>query len=139
MGQAGRYAVAGAAATAVDWGTFAVLHATGLPPEASAAGSVIAGTLTNFALNRAYTFRSQAAVSHTGPRYAAVWIVAFAATVTLVGGLTQVGVPPVPARMLTTGLMFPLNFVMLKLFAFRDAAASRPAPADAKGLPPEDA
>lgn len=125
-GQAGRYAVAGAAATAVDWGTFAALHAGGLSPELSAAGSVVAGTLTNFALNRAYTFKSTESVSQTGPRYALVWIVAFVATVALVAGLTQVGVPAVPARMATTALMFPLNFVMLKLFAFRSADASPP-------------
>ncbi len=138
-GQAGRYALVGVAATSVDWAVFALLNGLGVVPEAAAAVSVMGGTVTNFVLNRRFTFRSDAPVTSTGPRYAIVWCVAFVATVGLVGGLTQIGVPPMLARIATTGVMFPANFVMLKLFAFRDAASSHPAGGGAKGAAPEDA
>ncbi len=129
----------GVAATSVDWALFAALHAAGLPPELAAACSVLGGTVANFTLNRAFTFRSDQAITQTGPRYAMVWLVSVAATVGLVGLLTQLGAPPMAARVVTTGLMFPANFLMLKLFTFRDAASSRAVGGGAKGAAPEDA
>jgi len=86
---------------------------------ANALGFVVS-VLTNYALNRRWTFRSRGDVSRELPRFFTVSVVAYLANLgvfTLC--LTRLGVGPNPSQLVAIAAVMPINFVANKLWSFR--------------------
>jgi CDP-diacylglycerol--glycerol-3-phosphate 3-phosphatidyltransferase len=125
----GRAGIASAIATAVDYGTFTVL--VGLlgtfTGTATAAGALL-GAITNFTINKVWTFRSRKTpVWVEAPRYAAISLTSLllntAGVVMLAEGLKW---SPIGARLLVGLLVsFGWNLPLHRYFVFRGETGQR--------------
>jgi putative flippase GtrA len=88
---------------------------------ANAAGFLVS-VLTNYYLNRRWTFRSTGDVRRELPRFFAVSVTAYIGQLTvfwLLHGLLHVA--PIPSQLFAIACVMPINFVFNKLWSFRDA------------------
>jgi len=80
----------------------------------------VVSVLTNYYLNRRWTFRSLGAVSTELPKFFTVSVIAYLANLgvfTLC--LTQLGIGPNPSQLVAIAAVMPINFVANKLWSFR--------------------
>lgn len=110
----------------IDLGLALALAGMGAPrPVASAAG-LLAGAAFNFALHRAWTFRSENRRPVTGQllRYAVSLAAMFALRLAVLTALAlaSVGATDAVALVLATGASFVANFVFLKRLVFNERA-----------------
>ncbi|MDD7910236.1 MULTISPECIES: GtrA family protein [Pseudovibrio] len=117
-----RFCLVGATGLVVDAAVLAVLLAFGLGPFAGRLLSIWAAMTNNWALNRAFTFKSDAAKLPEYLRFIAV---------NLLGAIINYGVysaillsfpesSPFAALIIATGVAVIFNFMGSKLFAFRN-------------------
>lgn len=129
----GRAWVAAAAATLVDYGTFAVLvQGVGAYPGTSTATGAFFGAITNFVINRLWTFKSREnSLWVEVPRYAAISLTSLllntGGVILLVDGLKW---NPMLGRILV-GVLVSLcwNLPLHRYFVFRELSHKQPRPA----------
>ena len=115
------YLMVGGCATFIDWGVFYALHTFALLDyRLSVMLSFTAGATTNYLLNRKFTFRDT--TKQVGLQVGVYTIVSLLSLALSVGFMwlfvDAAGVPAMLARMITTGLMMVLNFVLHKFVTF---------------------
>jgi len=88
---------------------------------ANAAGFVVS-VLTNYYLNRRWTFRSSAAVGAELTKFFVVSVVAYLANLAVFSALHSLAhVAPIPSQVIAIACVMPINFVFNKLWSFRAA------------------
>lgn len=115
-----RFFLAGVVATLVDWFTFFFLISFGIHYQISLFASMFLGAITNYIINRIFTFKSKT-------KYVATQV-ATHLTVAAMGWLVSAGIMfllvelltwnVMLARIITTLLVFVLNYVMHKNITF---------------------
>ena len=86
---------------------------------ANLAGFVVS-VLTNFALNRRWTFRSSGRVSKELSRFATISVAAYVGQFVIFGLLRSVlGLAPIPSQLIAILFVMPFNYVGNKLWSFR--------------------
>ena len=91
------------------------------PVPATLAGYV-AGGVVSYGLNRRHTYESRRPHGEATWRFALVALVGFGLTWLVMGALTgRLGLPYLPAQVLTTGLVLVWSFLAHKVWTFRDA------------------
>ncbi len=86
---------------------------------ANAAGFVVS-VMTNYYLNRRWTFRSTKEVARELPKFFTVSVIAYVGQLALFWLLReQVHVAPIPSQMIAIVFVMPINFVANKLWSFR--------------------
>lgn len=119
--QLGRYVVVGLTGFAVQLGSFTLLvHAAGLPYGAA---GFIAGCLAlvnNFVLNRHWTFEAGSGrLSHQATSYAILSAAMFGVQLAVLFAMVTIGLPKVPAEVVSIATVVPINFVAQRRFSFR--------------------
>jgi len=116
-----RDAVSGGIATLADWGVcYAVLNRAGLHYQLATVCSFSAGALINYTLSKLFVFRctSRRIAEQLGV-YACITGVALLGTMGMMYVLVRlIGVPAMPSRMLTTGIMVLANYGLHKVITF---------------------
>jgi putative flippase GtrA len=88
---------------------------------ANAAGFVVS-VLTNYYLNRRWTFRSQATVATELSKFFVVSVVAYLANLAVFWALhSQAHLAPIPSQVIAIACVMPINFILNKLWSFRAA------------------
>jgi dolichol-phosphate mannosyltransferase len=99
-----------------------LLHA-GTPYLAAAAGAFCVAVLNNFLWNRMWTFRHQAAGSHTGFQAARFFIVsslAFVCNAALLAAFVELaGIGKIVGQLVAVTLVMPLSFLGNKYWSFK--------------------
>jgi putative flippase GtrA len=95
----------------------------GVPPVANylanAAGFVVS-VLTNYYLNRRWTFRSTKDVAGELPKFITVSVIAYAGQLGVFWLLReQAHLAPIPSQLIAIVFVMPINFVANKLWSFR--------------------
>jgi len=86
---------------------------------ANALGFVVS-VLTNYYLNRRWTFRSTKDVAGELPKFFTVSVVAYVGQLTVFWLLhTRAHVAPIPSQLVAIAFVMPINFVANKLWSFR--------------------
>ena len=86
---------------------------------ANALGFVVS-VMTNYYLNRRWTFRSNGAIYIELPKFFVVSIVAYIANlVVFTVCLTVLDIAPNPSQLIAIACVMPINFVLNKLWSFR--------------------
>lgn len=119
--QAFFYGLVGAIATAGDWGTFYLVNSClGLNYFVGVACSLMIGATLNYVLNKHITFHSRP--DHLGKQIASFIGVNLIALALSSGWMwlfvEQVGFEPMLSRICTTGVMYLVNFLMMKFLVF---------------------
>jgi dolichol-phosphate mannosyltransferase len=117
-----RFGAVGATGYVVNLGVFALcVHALGVDYRVSAVVAWVVSVLNNFWFNRHWTFGAkQAHPVQQGVRCFAVSLLAFGFTyLVLIGLVSGVGMPKVPAQAIAIAAGTPLNFVGQKLWSFK--------------------
>ena len=82
----------------------------------------VVSVLTNYYLNRRWTFRSSAAVGAELTRFFVVSVAAYLANLAVFSVLhSAVHVAPIPSQVIAIACVMPINFVFNKLWSFRTA------------------
>ena len=115
----------GVAATITDWSTFFVLgQFVGVPNVYAALIAYCCGGLISYTLNRMHTFDSDRTHLEAGWRFAAVMAIGFSLTGVFVWLFAdRMGLPPMVARMLSTGIVFFWNYLAHKMWTFAEKRA----------------
>lgn len=113
----------GVAATITDWSIFFVLGSwAGLSSVYAALIAYCCGGVLSYSLNRMHTFASERSHLEAGWRFAAVMAAGFAMTGFFVWLFAdRLGLPPMAARVLSTGIVFFWNYAAHKLWTFAEA------------------
>ena len=115
----------GVAATIIDWSTFFVLGAFFAVPSVYAA--LIAycmGGVLSYKFNRSHTFQSDRAHAEAGWRFAMVMVIGFSLTGLFVWLLAEkLGLQPMIARIISSGIVFFWNYAAHKLWTFAEPRA----------------
>ena len=115
----------GVVATLTDYGTMIGLRqGFGIGPVVAALAGYCLGGIVSYLLNRRHTFATDRTHVEAGWRFAAVMAVGFTLTGIIMELLTNMlGAPYVPARIVTTGVVFVWNFIAHKLWTFGERPA----------------
>ncbi len=88
---------------------------------ANAAGFVVS-VFTNYYLNRRWTFRSSGAVGSELPKFCTVSVTAYVGQLVVFWALHgPAQVAPLPSQLIAIACVMPINFILNKLWSFRDA------------------
>ena len=122
--------IASAVATAVDYGSFTILvEVVGIYTGSSRALGALLGAITNFTLNKIYTFRTRDnSVLVEVPRYAAISLTSLLLNTVGVILLTE-GLrwnPLVAAAVVGLGVSLGWNLPLHRIFVFREHTVHRP-------------
>jgi putative flippase GtrA len=115
------YGLVGVISTALDWGTFYFTNSMLLMHYALCTFiSVLIGSGANFLLNRVVTFKNKSKQVGTQLlKYSAVAAVSILLSVAWMFVFVRIiGLVPLTGRISTTLIMYPINFVVVKLFVF---------------------
>ena len=83
----------------------------------------VAGGVVSYWLNERLTYQRTRSHGEAGWRFALVAAIGFGLTYLLMSGLVgQVGIPYLPAQLVTTGLVLVWSFFAHKLFSFAESA-----------------
>ncbi len=118
-----RFGVVGGTGFVVNLGVFWLLvHPAGLDYRLAAIGAYLVAVTNNFAVNRAWTFRHDAAGGHAGFQAARFFAVSFGAQLIALGILEVMVVyadaAKVVAQAVAVAAATPLNFLGNKLWSF---------------------
>ena len=116
-----RYVVSGGVATAVDWTAFWLLATRlQLNYQGSLVMAFVAGALVNYTITKLFVFQCRSRqVSQQLAVYFALTLVTLLLSMACMYLCVQMfSWPKVPSRMLTTGAMLPVNFLLHKLITF---------------------
>lgn len=115
----GRYALIGVSGIALDTILFVVLISSGVQPVPATALSTLAGIMNNYVLNARLNFQTGFAVS-SAARFLTVGLLGLVvAAVSLQLLIEQVGLSPVPAKLLSLPCVLVAQFLANKYWTFR--------------------
>jgi putative flippase GtrA len=121
-----RFALVGASGFAINLGVYALcVHALSIPYQVAAVAAWLVAVMSNFLLNRHWTFDASAGRIHfQAARFFMVSLIAFAfVNLVLLTLLVEVGdVAKVPAQALAVAAATPFNFLGNKLWSFKDGS-----------------
>lgn len=121
-----RFALVGASGFAINLGVYALcVHAVGIPYQVAAVVAWLVAVMSNFVLNRHWTFDASAGRIHfQAVRFFAVSLAAFAlVNLVLLTLLVEAGgLAKVPAQALAVAAATPFNFLGNKLWSFKAGA-----------------
>ena len=132
-----KYLLMGGLATAADWGSFFILNQVcGFYYRGSLVASFLAGSFSNFALNKRFTFHDQTRrLLAQLSIYGVLIIVSFTCSYLLMSlQVDLLLVHPMIARMCTTGIMLVANFALNKFVTFNRRLFSDWKPTSPKAL-----
>ncbi len=122
-GQAARFLVVGAAATALQYAVlFALVQAAGWNAAVASTLGFAASLWLNYALNRRYTFASDRPHAQALPRF--LVIASGGLLLTAVGmqiAVEHVGLNYLVSQLIVTGVVTIWNFVLNRCWSFRQA------------------
>jgi putative flippase GtrA len=120
-GQFLSFLVVGALATAVHYTILiAGVEWLGMSPVLASGAGFVAGAVTNYLLNRRYTFAVQKRHRAAIPRFAAVACCGLLLNLVILQALAvHVGLPYLVAQCLATGFVLLWNFLLNRLWTFR--------------------
>jgi len=82
----------------------------------------VVSVLTNYYLNRRWTFRSKGAVSRELPKFFTVSVIAYVANLGILTlCLSVLNLSANPSQIIAIACVMPINFIMNKLWSFRGA------------------
>ena len=82
----------------------------------------VVSVLSNYVLNRHWTFRSSGDVRRELPKFFTVAVVAYLANLAVFTlCLTQLHIAPNPSQLIAIATVMPVNYVLNKLWSFRGA------------------
>ena len=112
----------GVVATCFDYGTMISLRSgLGIGAVAASLAGYCVGGLVSYLLNRRHTFDTERTHVEAGWRFFAVMVVGFTLTGLVMQFLANyLGAPYVPARIVTTSVVFVWNFAAHKMWTFDD-------------------
>lgn len=114
-----RFGVTGCASVAVDVGTLALLHSVAQAPLLAATlGGFAAGVIVNYTLNRNWTFKSDRDHRQTLARYVVLLGVNFALTLSIVLGLTDLGLYYLLSKLIAVSAISLVNFFAGRSWVF---------------------
>jgi putative flippase GtrA len=115
----------GVAATVTDWSTFFVLqHFFAVTPVVAVGIAYCCGGTISYTLNRLHTFETDRTHAEAGWRFAVVMIVGFSLSLLFVWLFSdKIGLPPMVARVISTGIVFFWNYVAHKMWTFAEKKA----------------
>ncbi len=121
-----RFGLVGLSGYAVNLAVFAALVTfAGVTPLLAATGAFLVALLSNFVLNRVWTF---GATTQRAPaqlvRYAAVSALTFLVSLGVLRGLIAVGIRSIPSQAIAIGASAPLNFILCRRWAFQATATT---------------
>lgn len=117
-----RYAAAGSGGTALQYLLLVALAQSGhLRPEAAAVLAAAGGALTNYLLNRRFTFGGARPHAVALPRFLAVAAAGALASATLVGLAVGLGIHYLAGQALATALVVVSGFELNRRWTFRPA------------------
>ncbi|HVB89011.1 MAG TPA: GtrA family protein [Beijerinckiaceae bacterium] len=118
-----RFLNVGVVSTALDYLVMVLSRrVAGLDPVVAALAGYCCGGLLSYVLNRRHTFSTQRSHMEAGWRFAVVMGVGFALTGILMALLAdKFGLPYVPARLVTTAVVFIWNFLAHRMWTFAPA------------------
>jgi putative flippase GtrA len=94
------------------------------PPVAAALMAFVAGGIVSYVLNRRLTFRSSRRHLEAAPSFAGVALVGFGLTGAFMYLFVErLGLPYLPAQLVTTGVVLLWTFTANKLWTFRERKA----------------
>lgn len=122
--QLGKFCTVGAVGYGVNLAAFAFfLDGLDLHYIAAAIGSFLVAVGNNFALNRAWTFRTErGSITGQGLRFLVVSTAALGANLVALHLFVRAGVAELVAQAIAIALVTPVNFVGNKLWSFRVSA-----------------
>lgn len=110
----------GVLAAAVHYGLLiGLVELAAVAPVPATLAGYLAGGVVSYLLNRRHTYASDRPHAETGWRFALVAAVGFGLTwVTMYSLVERLGLPYLPAQLLTTGIVLVWSFFAHKLFSF---------------------
>lgn len=116
----GRFAIAGGIATLVHYAVLVALieWAQVRPVIATTIGYGI-GVLVSYALNRRYTFNSDAPILSSFPKYALLYGVGMVLNGVIFAAILTLGAPYILAQICATAIVLVWNFLGARYVAFR--------------------
>lgn len=115
--QFGRYGAVGLLTNGAVYAVFLLLVALGLHPVASSALCYCLGLALSYALNRTWTFRSDADHGHDAPRFLLAYAIGLVFAVASIS-LLLIRFSPAVAQLATIGLTAIFIFALLKILRF---------------------
>ncbi len=118
--QFGAFFGVGLAAAAVHYGLLvALVEGGGFGPVPATLAGYVAGGIVSYALNRRLTYGSTRPHAEAGWRFAVVAGVGFVLTGAFMHAFTaRLGIPYLPAQVVTTGIVLFWSFIAHKLWTF---------------------
>jgi putative flippase GtrA len=121
LGQFFVYGLVGGISTALDWGTFYLTNnRLGLHYVVCTLLSILIGSSANFTLNRFVTFKNKS--KRVGLQVLVFSVVSATSILLSIGWMyllvNIIRLLPLVARMTTTLVMYPINFLLIKFFVF---------------------
>jgi len=117
LAQFGRYGAVGLLANGAVYVVFLLLVALGLHPVASSALCYCLGIALSYALNRTWTFRSEAGHGRDAPRFLLAYAAGLLFSVACIS-LLLIRFPPAVAQLATIGLTAIIIYSLLKILRF---------------------
>jgi putative flippase GtrA len=115
-----RFLAGGAFNTAFGFAVILLMMQTRLPPLVANAGGYAAGLLLSFAVNRQFVFRAYGAVPQELRRYAAAFLVSYAANAVVLEALARsTSINPYAAQVAAVGTYVVLMFLLCQTLVFR--------------------
>jgi putative flippase GtrA len=126
--QVSAFALVGVAAAVVHYGTLVgLVELAGAGPVPATLAGYLLGGIVSYGLNRRYAFASDRPHAEAGWRFAVVAAVGFGLTGLAMAGLTgQLGIPYLPAQVLTTLLVMLWSFAANRWWTFDPQAGRQP-------------
>lgn len=122
-----RYVVIGVLSAAADFGLLYGLHGgLGVPVPIASFVSVALAFVLNFALNRIWSFRSQAPVVGQFGKYLFLGCVNWVLTAILVTAFTALGLNYLIAKAIALVLTTGSNYMLYRLWVFKDRRPATP-------------
>lgn len=120
--QVGAFAGVGMFAAIVHYGVLVgLVEGGGVRPVPATLAGYVAGGVVSYGLNRRHTYASTRPHGEATWRFTVVALVGFGLTWAAMHGLTgRLGLPYLPAQVLTTALVLVWSFLAHKLWTFRD-------------------
>lgn len=117
-----RYLLASIVALSTDFALFMMLNHMGLPPAVAALGGYSAGLVLHWLISVHFVFAIQAPATHA-QRIAFIIsaLIGMVITMTLVGGLSGLGVPPAAAKLMAVPVSFLSVYAIRKYGIFARA------------------
>jgi putative flippase GtrA len=129
--QFAKYVAVAMLSAASDWVVFAALFAAFGSPITAQAISRIAGAMVSFSVNKYWSFQSaqHALVLVEARRFLLLFVASYALSLSLVATLGLAGLSPYVAKLISDTTCFFFNFLVMRLWVYRQRGREKAAPA----------